>query len=73
MYRVFSVLKFGNLKFNIKLNLIKFKLISLINSHNINISVTVTCSNTLQDIITIYKHTHYINFGEIASLNIDSV
>ena len=53
MYRVFSMLKFRNLKFNIKFN----QLISLINLHNSNISVIVTCSNTLQDIITIYKHT----------------
>ena len=35
-------------------------------------SVTVTSTNTLQDIITIYKHTHYINHGEIAGPNIDS-
>ena len=62
------MLKFGNLKFNVKFNW----LIKLINLHNNNISVTVTCIDTLQDIITTCKHTHYINCGEIASLNIDS-
>ena len=35
-------------------------------------SATVTCSYTLQDIVTLHKYTHYINCGEIASLNIDS-
>ena len=57
------MLKFGN--FNLMLNLISYL-------HNSNISVTVTCSNTLQDTITIRKHTNYINCGDIASLNIDS-
>ena len=63
------MLKFGNLKFIAKFS----QLISLLNLHNSNLSVTVTCSNTLQDIITIDKHTHYINCGDIDSLNIDSV
>ena len=59
----------GNLKFNVKFN----KLFKLINLHNSNISPTVTCSYTLQDIVTLHKYPYYINCGEIASLNIYSV
>ena len=33
----------------------------------------MTCSNTLQDVIAIDKHTHYISCGDIAGADPDLV